>query len=202
MPGYGGRHARPRSGRGRGGEREHDLEGFRTAHIEQVEAASDVRLDELCACGEHGCLATIASGRALLRRLAPHGIETLDDLARAAGDGHKPTVDALREGGRAVGVVLSGVATMIDPGAILFGGPLGPLPPFLDAVRGEIKHLTYARTAKGIEVGPTVLGQLSGVTGLAGLIVDAHLDAAGVDRMVAAAGSGERLPRRSPAAAR
>jgi predicted NBD/HSP70 family sugar kinase len=158
-------------------------------------------LDERCACGEHGCLATIASGRALLRRLAPHGVETLDDIARAAADGHRPTVEALREGGRAMGVVLSGVATMLDPGAILFGGRLGPLPPFLDAVRDEVQHLTYARTATGIEVGPTVLGELSAVTGLAGLIVDARLDAAGVDRMVASMGPAERLPRRSPTGA-
>lgn len=157
-------------------------------------------LAELCACGEHGCLATIASGRALLRRLAPHGVETLDDIARAAAAGHPATVQALEEGGRAMGVVLSGVATMLDPGAILFGGTLGPLPPFLDAVREEVRHLTYARTARGIDVGPTVLGELSAVTGLAGLIVDARLDAAGVDRMVAAVGPAERFPRRTPGA--
>jgi predicted NBD/HSP70 family sugar kinase len=159
-------------------------------------------LDELCACGEHGCLATIASGRALLRRLAPHGIETLEDIARAAADEHGPTVQALGEGGRAMGVVLSGVATMLDPGAILFGGALGPLPPFLDAVRDEVQHLTYARTARCIEIRPTALGELSGVTGLAGLIVDARLDAVGVDRMVASVGTAERLPRRASAGTR
>lgn len=154
-------------------------------------------LDEPCACGQRGCLATIASGRALLRRLAQYRITSLDDIAGAVEQGHEPTVTALREGGRAMGVVLSGVATMIDPGAILFGGSLGPLEPFLTAVRGEIQHLTYARTARGIEIGPTVLGDGSAVTGIAGLIVDGRLDAAGVDRMVAAGAPDDRLPRRS-----
>jgi predicted NBD/HSP70 family sugar kinase len=154
-------------------------------------------LDDLCTCGQRGCLATIASGRALLRRLEPYGIATLDDIAGAADRGHPPTLEALREGGRAMGVVLSGVATMIDPSAILFGGPLGRLDPFLDAVRTQIEELTYARTARGIEVGPTVLGDHSVVIGLAGLIVDNQLDPQGVDRMVALGAPEDRLPRRS-----
>jgi predicted NBD/HSP70 family sugar kinase len=142
-------------------------------------------LDELCTCGQHGCLATIASGRALLRRLEADGIRSVDDIVHAAQDGQPATVQALADAGRAVGVVLSGVATMIDPGAILFGGTLGGLAPFLEGVRREIKDLTYARTARGIEIGPTVLGDESAVIGLAALTVDTELDARGVDRLVA-----------------
>jgi glucokinase len=154
-------------------------------------------LEERCACGQRGCLATVASGRALLRRLESDDIRTLEDLARAAEHGHAPALSALRESGRAMGVVLSGVATMLDPGAILFGGPLGHLEPFLSAVRTEIQELTYARTARGIDIGPTVLGDESAVIGLAGLIVDTQLDAKGVDRLVAAGAPQDRLPRRS-----
>jgi predicted NBD/HSP70 family sugar kinase len=143
-------------------------------------------LDEPCTCGQRGCLATVASGRALLRRLEPEGIDSLEALARAAGTGHGPTLVALEEAGRAVGTVLSGVATMIDPGVILLGGSLGTLEPFLDTVRHEIKALTYARTARHIEIGPSILGDEAVVTGLAALVVDTQLDVRGVDRLVAA----------------
>lgn len=142
-------------------------------------------LTELCTCGERGCLATFASGRALGQRLSSEGIESVDDIVRAVTEGHSPTIKALAEAGRAVGLVLAGVATMLDPGAIRFGGALGHLPPFLDAVREEIKQLTYARTARGIEVGPTLLGDQSGVMGLAALVVDTELDARAVDQLVA-----------------
>lgn len=152
-------------------------------------------LDELCTCGQRGCLATVASGRALLRRLQPEGITTLDDLARAAQQGHARTRAALTEAGQAVGIVLSGVATMVDPGAILFGGALGRLEPFLQAVRESIQQLTYARTARAIHVGPMVLGDMAAVTGLAALIVDTELEPGEVDRLVATA---TRSARRAP----
>jgi hypothetical protein len=60
------------------------------------------------------------------------------------------------------------------------------LAPFLDAVRTEITTLTYARTAREIEVGPTRLGDQSAVIGLAALIVDTELDPREVDRLVTA----------------
>lgn len=142
-------------------------------------------LDDLCICGQHGCLATVASGRALLKRLASQGARTVDDIVRLADEHDPRTLVALTEAGEAVGAVLSGVATMLDPGAILLGGPLGPLDPFLDAVRSQIENLTYGRTARHIEVGPTRLGDESAVTGLAALVVDTELSVRRVDRLVA-----------------
>jgi predicted NBD/HSP70 family sugar kinase len=143
-------------------------------------------LDEPCSCGQRGCLATVASGRALLRTLEPHGIDSVEAIVRAAVDGHGPTLAALDEAARAVGVVLSGVATMLDPGVILFGGTLGSLAPFLETVRREILASTYPRTARHIEIGTSLLGEAAVVTGLAALVVDTRLDAHGVDRLVAA----------------
>lgn len=144
-------------------------------------------LRDQCACGQVGCLATVASGRALVRRLEKHGIRTVGDIAVAAAEGHRPTVSHLQRAGEAVGNVLAGVATMVDPGAILLGGSLGRLPPLLDAVREAVGALTYARTAAGIHVGPTVLGDEAAVTGLAALVVDTELDATAVDRLVSSA---------------
>lgn len=144
-------------------------------------------LAERCTCGEHGCLATVASGRALLARLKPHGISSLEDIAAAVERRDVAVTQALGDAGDAVGTVLSGVATMLDPGAILFGGILGRLDPFIEAARAPIKHLTYARTAAGIDVGATTLGDESAVTGLAALIADEALAPHAVNRLVATA---------------
>lgn len=143
-------------------------------------------LNGRCTCGQRGCLATVASGRALMVRLRRHGMGSLDEIVAAAERGHRPTVTALRDAGAAVGIVLSGVATMIDPGALLVGGPLGVLEPFQEGVRSSVDELTYARTRRSIHVGPTVLGDRATVTGVAALIVDQELSPESVDRLVAA----------------
>jgi predicted NBD/HSP70 family sugar kinase len=142
-------------------------------------------LDGACSCGQRGCLATVASGRAMLRRLAPQGITTLDEIVDAVAAGDAGAVATLHRAGDAVGAVLSGVATMVDPGAILLGGPLGTLAPFLESARARIATLTYSRTAREIHVGAAVLGDTATVTGLAALLVDSHLSATAVDALVA-----------------
>lgn len=143
-------------------------------------------LTDRCTCGARGCLATIASGRALLEKLRRHGVDSLEEIVWASEQGHRATRGALREAGEAVGVVLSGFATMIDPGAVLIGGTVGALEPFQEGVRSSIDELTYARTRRGIYVGPTLLGEEGAVTGLAALIVDRELSPDAVDALVAA----------------
>jgi len=140
-----------------------------------------------CTCGQRGCLATVASGRALMVRLRRSGVDSLEGIVAAAERGHRPTVTALREAGEAVGIALSGVATMVDPSALLIGGPLGVLEPFQAGVRSSVDELTYARTRRNIHVGPTVLGDRGTVTGVAALIVDQELSPESVDQLVAGA---------------
>jgi len=135
-----------------------------------------------CVCGEIGCLATVASGRALLRAL-PRAT-TLDDVRAAVEAGDATAVRAVRRAGDAVGVILSGIVTAVDPGAVLFGGILGRLDVFVDAARRQIEAHAYARTARHVHVGTTVLGEESAVAGLAGLVVDSRLSAAAVDALV------------------
>lgn len=141
-------------------------------------------LRDRCTCGEHGCLATVASGRALLVQLGPRGIRTLDQLVDAVHRGDPLALEAISRAGDAVGTVLSGVATLLDPGAILFGGALGRLSPFVDAARRPIRDLTYARTGAGIDIRCTALGEESAVTGMAALIADRSLRPVEVDRLV------------------
>lgn len=143
-----------------------------------------------CTCGQRGCLATVASGRAITARLRRYGVDSLEEIVMRSERGHRPTLRALQEAGEAVGIVLSGVATMVDPGAVVVGGTLGVLEPFQAGVRSSMDELTYARTRRSIQVGPTVLGDRGTVIGLAALIVDQELSPESVDRLVSAAVTG------------
>jgi predicted NBD/HSP70 family sugar kinase len=135
-----------------------------------------------CVCGETGCLATVASGRALLRQL--RRVRSLADVRDAVEAGDAQAVAAVRTAGAAVGTVLSGIVTAIDPGAVLFGGILGRLEVFVEAARAPIGSHAYTRTAGHVTVGRTVLGEESAVVGLAGLVVDSFLSPDAVDALV------------------
>lgn len=139
-----------------------------------------------CHCGETGCLATVASGRALVDEL---GVETLDDVCAAVRRGDALAVESVRTAGQAVGTVLAGIVTALDPSAVLFGGVLGRLEIFIDAARQEIRSHAYARTARHVHVGPSVLGEEAAVVGLAGLVVDTRLSPEAVDGLVGARAS-------------
>lgn len=136
-----------------------------------------------CQCGETGCLATVASGRALMREL---GAETLDEVCAAVEGGDPAALEAVRAAGQAVGTVLAGIVTALDPSAVLLGGILGRLEVFVGAARQQVASLAYARTARHVHVGPSVLGEESAVVGLAGLVVDTRLTPSEVDAIAGA----------------
>ena len=64
---------------------------------------------------------------------------------------------------------------MVDPDAVLLGGEVGRLPPFVDAVRDPLFQRVPARTARRLRLDRTVLADDSAITGLAALVLDAQL---------------------------
>jgi glucokinase len=92
----------------------------------------------LCACGGRGCAETVASGPGLVRltkiRLAEsvsksvlrddENLTSVDILA-AAKNGDELALAALREVGRALGIVLSACAAILNPVRFVIGGGLG-----------------------------------------------------------------------------
>ncbi|MFF2274430.1 ROK family protein [Agromyces sp. NPDC058126] len=79
---------------------------------------------ELCRCGKRGCLETVASIGAILRRCAEAGapMATLDDVAAAAAKGDPLVVGVLRDAGEAVGRVIGSLAVALNPSEIVVGG--------------------------------------------------------------------------------
>ncbi|AMB59955.1 ROK family transcriptional regulator [Microterricola viridarii] len=96
-----------------------------------------------CRCGKRGCLETIASIPAALAECARRGAPIADlDALRSAADNGDPIVTAvLREIGAAVGRVLGGLATALDPAEIVIGGPLALAAPMIvDQARASIAY--------------------------------------------------------------
>lgn len=141
--------------------------------------------EQRCSCGRRGCVAAIASGQALLRRLRSSGARSVRDVASriAAGDG-----DAVRladEAGRFVGTVLATVVTITNPRHLRIGGEIGALPPFLDGLRESVTAQGHAVALGGLTIEPCRLGERAPLVGLASLVADETLAPAAVDAMVA-----------------
>src|SRR5829696_7552111 len=136
-----------------------------------------------CTCGARGCLGAVASGRALLAELDGRR-GRLADLVRSVGHGDPAALVAVSAAGAKVGAVLANAVTMVDPDAVLLGGEVGRLPAFVAAVRRPLFAGIPARTARRLRLGRTMLADDSGITGLAGLVVDACLAPPAVQAML------------------
>ncbi|WP_314177599.1 ROK family transcriptional regulator [Streptomyces winkii] len=102
-----------------------------------------------CACGGSGCLELYAGEAALLRAagIAVHGAggrsAALAKLRTLAGEGDEAALRALRRAGTALGIALTGAVNLLDPSAVLLGGALNRLTPWLlPALERELRQRT------------------------------------------------------------
>lgn len=131
-----------------------------------------------CGCGGQGCLEQYAGEEAVLRAVGLDPREVVADhpgpggriallAERAAGD--DPAVRrALREAGTDLGIALSGAASLLDPHAMVLGGALALLAPWmLPAVEQEMaRRLSEPPGLLVSELGPDgpLLGAAHSVT--------------------------------------
>jgi predicted NBD/HSP70 family sugar kinase len=91
-----------------------------------------------CSCGAFGCLETYAGEEALLRAAGVRSGRG-PALKAAAVAGDPAALRALEEAGVALGIALSGAVNLLDPQAVVVGGPLADLAPWLlPGVRREL----------------------------------------------------------------
>jgi predicted NBD/HSP70 family sugar kinase len=117
-----------------------------------------VTLDEkgaLCYCGSRGCLETVASGPAIVRRVAEGGsknLELAEVIERALG-GDWRCARAIADAGREIGVAVAGVCNLLNPERVIVGGTLsraGDL--LLDPLRESISRLSVQAAAESVQV--------------------------------------------------
>jgi predicted NBD/HSP70 family sugar kinase len=123
--------------------------------------------DSPCACGNTGCLETIASGAALVRSL---GVSHTADLVELTNNSDPRATAALRQAGEQLGAVLSTVVNFFNPHAVLLTGRLASIERFVAAVRGTLyerclpmatQNLEVAVASAGADAGPLGAGMLA-----------------------------------------
>ncbi|WP_328782886.1 ROK family protein [Streptomyces canus] len=131
--------------------------------------------DALCRCGSYGCLAAVASGGAVARRLAAAGVPAASgsDVRDLLASGHPEAAALARDAGRQVGDVLATVVTLLNPGVLMIAGDLAGTP-FLTGVRELLYQRALPRSTARLEVVTSRLGERAGLIGAGALVVE-HL---------------------------
>ncbi|MGW2489234.1 ROK family protein [Streptomyces sp. NPDC001606] len=134
-----------------------------------------VGADALCRCGSHGCLAAVASGGAVARRLAESGVPAASgsDVRDLLAAGHPEAAALAREAGRRVGDVLATVVTLLNPGVLMIAGDLAGTP-FLTGVRELLYQRALPRSTAHLDVVTSRLGDRAALIGAGALVVE-HL---------------------------
>jgi predicted NBD/HSP70 family sugar kinase len=129
----------------------------------------------LCRCGSYGCLAAVASGGAVARRLTEQGVPAASgsDVRALLAGGHPEAVALAREAGRLVGDVLATVVTLLNPGVLMIAGDLAGTP-FLTGVRELLYQRALPRSTAHLAIVTSRLGERAGLVGAGALVVD-HL---------------------------
>ncbi|RAJ62713.1 putative NBD/HSP70 family sugar kinase [Streptomyces sp. PsTaAH-130] len=134
-----------------------------------------VGADALCRCGSYGCLAAVASGGAVARRLAATGVPAASgsDVRDLLAAGHPEAAALAREAGRRVGDVLATVVTLLNPGVLMIAGDLAGTP-FLTGVRELLYQRALPRSTAHLDVVTSRLGERAALIGAGALVVE-HL---------------------------
>ncbi|WP_328336478.1 ROK family protein [Streptomyces violaceus] len=128
------------------------------------------RSGELCDCGRRGCVQSVASGPAVLRRAArARGTEvTFPELVKALADGTSWAADAVREGCAALAAAAVGVGELLRPAAVVVGGGFADaLPGFTETVGAETARLARP----GFPPPPVEPARLGGLSSLHGAVL-------------------------------
>jgi predicted NBD/HSP70 family sugar kinase len=127
----------------------------------------------LCQCGGHGCLAAVASGRAVARELTELGIPAssgreVGELLRA---GNADAARLTQEAGRRIGEVMATVVCLLNPEVVLIGGALASAP-LLAGIRETLYRVALPRATRHMALQLGSLGEDAAAVGLTRMVVD------------------------------
>jgi predicted NBD/HSP70 family sugar kinase len=132
----------------------------------------------VCRCGAFGCLEQYAGQEAILRAAGVPPDETgstgqaVGRLVELAAAVDPSTVDALGSAGTALGLAVAGVINVLDLDAVVLGGVLAPLAPWLiGPVDRELRRRVLTSAWSPVRVRACALGADAAVLGAAGSVV-------------------------------
>lgn len=131
-----------------------------------------------CACGNRGCLESVASGRALLRLIGEDvGASTTRELVDLANEGDARVLAAIREAGRKVGLAAAGYVSVLNPSRIVLSGSLAHAGyELLNGVRESLYAQAFPLTAESLTVTVAQTGPDAPVLGSGALALDRFLE--------------------------
>ena len=140
------------------------------------------RSEARCQCGMQGCLAAVASGRAVASELtalgfpAHSGREVRELLAAGNADAARLTQQA----GRRIGEVMATVVCLLNPEVVLIGGALASAP-LLAGIRETLYRLALPRATRHMALQLGALGEDAAIVGLTRLVVDHEFSSSAVN---------------------
>ena len=145
-------------------------------------------VEEICSsCGARGCLAAIASGRAMVRDLRRLGLAptTTRDVVDLVRVGNPDAVRVVTAAGAALGDVLSTAVSLLNPDLVVVGGDMAHAHEhFLLGVRQTLLSRTQPLATAHLRIAPGQLGDRAGISGAAAMVADAVFGSAAVDAVL------------------
>jgi predicted NBD/HSP70 family sugar kinase len=139
----------------------------------------------VCQCGAHGCLAAVASGRAVAHAMTALGKPATSgsDVGAYLAAGDTDAARLTQEAGRVIGEVVATVVSLLNPAEVVLGGMLSSSP-LLTGVRETLYPRSLPRATRHLTVSLSTLGAQAATVGLAALVVDREYSAAAVDAIL------------------
>ncbi|HET6560595.1 MAG TPA: ROK family transcriptional regulator [Marmoricola sp.] len=131
------------------------------------------RSEARCQCGMHGCLAALASGRAVAAELRSLGFEASSgrDVRALLRAGEPEAARLTQEAGKRIGEVMATVVCLLNPEVVLVGGALASAP-LLAGMRETLYRLALPRATRHMALQLGLLGEDAAVAGMTRLVVD------------------------------
>jgi predicted NBD/HSP70 family sugar kinase len=143
--------------------------------------------EAVCQCGRHGCLAAVASGRAVARSLSEQGTLAASgrDVRELLARGDVGALRRTQEAGRVIGEVMATVVCLLNPAVLLIAGDLASSA-LISGVRETLYPLSLPRATRHLDVRLASLGEDAGIIGMTRLVVDRVFAPHAVDAMLTA----------------
>lgn len=144
--------------------------------------------NELCGCGNRGCLNAAAGGTALAARLTAAGYRAGHprDVVQLANDGVVPAIAAVRQAGRDLGTVLAGAVNLLNPRIIAFWGYLvGAEEVLFAGIRETLYQEANPAATHRLDLVSTELADLTGLRGASVMVAEQILAPEAIDQRLA-----------------
>jgi predicted NBD/HSP70 family sugar kinase len=145
-------------------------------------------VEETCSsCGARGCLAAIASGRAMVRELRRLGHEptTMRDVVQLARKGNPDAVRVVTAAGQELGGVLSTAVSLLNPDVVVIGGDIVHAHEhFLRGVRETVLGRSQPLATARLTIAPSALGDRAGIIGASTRLADVIFGSVAVDAKI------------------